>query len=117
MTQTLALLLSLAFEVPIVVALVLWNRWAPGRLVVVLLAALGATLLTHPLLWMLDPALLPSWPGGLRYALPEVAIVLIEGAVYAWPAGLGPRRGMLLSLAANAFSYGAGLLIDAIASP
>jgi len=116
-TQTHALLLSLALEVPVVVGLVHWKRWAPGRLVVVVLAAVGATLLTHPLLWMLDPALLPPWPGGLRYALPEVAIALIEGAVYAWPAGLGLRRGMLLSLAANALSYGAGLVMHALSSP
>ena len=117
MTQTDALLLSLALEVPIVVALVAWRRWAPGRLGVVALAAVGATLLTHPLLWMLDPSVLPPWPGGLRYALPEVAIALIEGAVYAWPAGLGPRRGMMLSVMANALSYGTGLLLQALSAP
>jgi hypothetical protein len=113
-TQTRALLLTLALEVPLVLALVAWRRWAPpGRLWIVALAAVGATLLTHPLLWLLDPAILPAWPGGRRFLLPEVAIVLLEGAVYAWPLGLGWRRGLLLSALANALSYGAGLLIQA----
>ncbi len=114
MTQTRALLLTLALEVPLVLALVLWRRWAPPRrLWIVVLAAVGATLLTHPLLWMLDPEILPAWPGGLRFLLPEVAIVLLEGAVYAWPLGLGWRRGLLLSVLANVLSYGVGLLIHA----
>lgn len=109
MTQTPAFLLTLAIEVPVATALVAAARWAPGRLGSVAAVALGASLLTHPLLWMAQGAGL--LPGMAAIAIAEVAVTAVEAAAYAWCAGLGPRRGAVVSLAANTASFATGLLL------
>ena len=108
MTQAQALGLTLLFEVPLVLALA--ARWRPpwGRLALV---ACAASLLTHPFAWNgirhLDA--LPFWA---RAALFETAVALVEGAMYARLVPLGWRRGLLLGVAANAFSFGLGLVLS-----
>ena len=109
MSQTTALLLTLLIEVPIVVGIARLRRWLPGGLGLLALVAVGATLMTHPLLWMGQQHL-----GGLTgIVLAEVAIACAEGATYALAAGLGWRRGLAVSFLANGASFGAGLLIAA----
>lgn len=109
MSQTTALLLTLAIEIPISVGLVAACRWAPGASLRIAAVALGATLITHPLLWMATD-FLGTWP---RLFLAEGAIALVEGVVFAVAGGLGLGRGLLVSAIANAVSFGAGLLIHA----
>jgi hypothetical protein len=110
MTQTSALLLTLLIEIPIVVGVCKMGRWARGELLQVALVSAGASLLTHPLLWMAAehvgtlPALLVA----------ETLIVLLEGVVYAWAAGLGLWRGQLVSLVANGASLGVGLALATV---
>jgi hypothetical protein len=111
LTQTLALVLTLAIEVPIVVAVVAVARWAPGRLLVVALAAALASLVTHPLLWLIDPLLVSSLSNAVRLALLESLVTIVEAAIYAGPAGLGLRRGLVLSFVANGASLGVGVWI------
>ena len=110
MSQTTALLLTLAIEIPIAVGLVAGLRWAPGETARVAAVALGATLITHPLLWMAADRL-DSWP---RLFMAEGLIALGEGLAYAFAGGLALRRGLLVSVVANAASFGMGLLIHAV---
>jgi hypothetical protein len=90
-------------EVPVVVALARRAEPRRARLVVV---ALLATALTHPVVWFVLPRL------GLTYVayvwLAELFAWLTEAALYAraLPA-LGAPRAILISLAANAASAGA----------
>lgn len=113
MNQTGALLLTLAIEVPFAVALVAWRRWAPGRLVAVAITAVAASLVTHPMLWIVDPLLRSTIDMGPRWALLETGIALVEAGVYVLGAGLSARRALVLSFLANAVSFGVGLAIHA----
>ena len=107
MTQTTALLLTLLIEVPIVAGVAWACGWARKRLGWLALVAVGATLVTHPLLWLSQSAL-----GGLTgLVIAELVVALVEGAALAWGAGIGVRRGVVLSLLANGASFGTGLLI------
>jgi len=107
-TQTSAFLLTLAVELPVVFA----GAWLAGvprdawrRLPWV---ALGANALTHPLLWIVDPLLAPTVAVAWRWGLLETAIAFVEGTAYAAAAGVGARRGLLLSVLANTLSFGVG---------
>ncbi|MCE9635185.1 MAG: hypothetical protein K8T90_05705 [Planctomycetes bacterium] len=109
MTQTGAFLLTLAIELPIVVGAVRWTRAAPTGLAWTLVLALGANAVTHPLLWLADAALRPHLALAPRWTVLELAVVAVEGTIYA-AAGLGARRGAAVALAANAASFVAGLV-------
>lgn len=113
MQQHTALLVSLALEVPLVVALgvaasrrdaapVTWGAWA--------VAGVAATLLTHPFAWWLNEealrGVLGMWP---RMAVIEVSVALAEGLIFGWLCRAWPR-GLLISALANATSFGVGLL-------
>lgn len=115
MTQTQAYLLTLAIEVPIAVGLAAWRRLAPGRLRRVALAGVAASSLTHPLLWLVDPLLWDTFDTPARWGLLEAAITLVEGAVYSLALGWRARTGLLVSLIANAVSFGVGVVIYATA--
>ena len=113
MTQATAMLLTLVIEVPVVLALAAARGWARGERGTLALVAVGANLLTHPLLWFADDLLSGSLEYAPRLAVLEVLVTLAEGFVYAVPAGLGARRGVVTSLVANATSTAAGLAIYA----
>ena len=119
MTQSEALLLTLAIEVPIAVGLVAALRWtSPRRLLLVAASSLAASTWTHPLLWMVEPLLAATIRDrALRLGLLEAGIALVEAAVYWLAAGLPPRRALLVSVVANGASLGAGLLIYALTTP
>jgi hypothetical protein len=112
-TQAHALLLTLAIEVPLVVGLAVAGRRPRAEVARLGVAALGASLLTHPLLWLADAALSDTLAWAPRVAALEVGVALVEAAVYAVAGGVGWRRGTLLSLVANGASLAAGLLIYA----
>jgi hypothetical protein len=112
MTQAQALLLSLLIEVPVALALCAW--WGPGAhrgLRRVALTGLAATLLTHPFAWALLPALHGHLPRYARWLLVEGGVAVIEGLLFWRLGGLHPYRGQLIGWAANALSFGVGLLI------
>ncbi len=113
MNQTEALLVTLSIEVPIAVALAVWRGWVAGRLGTVALSSLAASLLTHPLLWIVDPRLKTSFDTPMRWALLETAIALVEAGVYVVGAGLTARRAIVTSFLANAASFGIGVAIYA----
>jgi hypothetical protein len=78
----------------------------PRRCAVIVLANLA----THPLVWFAFPGL--AIGAGARVGFSEAWAVLAELAVYrlVWPS-LSLRRAAFVSLAANAASFAAGLLL------
>lgn len=128
--QLLALVLSLAVEVPVVCGLV-WVSGLASRsqgggvagveegqssvrcgamgLRRVALAAACGTLLTHPVVWWANTQGLVGVLGGsARLATLELGAVLVEGAVLVWLLPLGWWRGLGVSLLANGASFGLG---------
>ncbi len=106
-TQTTAFVLTLLIEVPLVVALsVGLGIAAPSRVARVLLPV-GASTLTHPLLWMARD-LVTTWPLLLGA---ELVVALVEGTIYALVGRYGLWRGLAISLLANATSFGIGCWI------
>lgn len=108
MTALAAFGLTVAVELPLYVLGLLALRLT--GLVRAVLLGVGVNLLTHPVLWYLlapDPTL-------LRIIVAEVAACLVEAAVI-W---LVVRRDALvlvvLSLGANAASFGVGLLVSVV---
>ncbi len=101
MTAGAALALTLAIEVPIAVL-------AGGRpRTRVVFAALAASLLTHPLAWWANTAIPLTFP--VRAALIEVAVALVEAALYRTLVPLPAWRALLTSCLANGASFGLGL--------
>jgi hypothetical protein len=114
-TQLVAMALSLAVEVPIVVALAGRWRWAKGRRQVIawLVTALAVTLLSHPLAWATHAALSQQIAPWLSVAWVEAGVVILEGAAFIWIFGLRWRHGFALAAVANASSFVVGLWIMA----
>ena len=105
--QLSGLLISLAMEVPLALALALGLKWVAGtdwrRLLGV---AIGTTLLTHPVAWWgyrgLRGAL--EWERWPAFALVEICVTLAEAAMYWRLARITPLRALILALAVNAAS-------------
>ncbi len=103
-----AFALTLAVEVPLVVALTRGTAPGPQRVALAVLANLAS----HPLVWFVFPELGFDYHAWL--VLAEVWAVLVEALAYTTqlPA-LGLRRGAFVSLGANAASVAAGFLLRA----
>lgn len=115
MTQWQAALLSFAIEVPaavLVAGLALRCRGVRA-LVLVALAAVAGTALTHPVVWNGVVALAPRTGWVTAVAALEVFAVAGETLVYRLATTLPWRLAALVSLAANAASFAAGLLLAA----
>lgn len=117
-TQPQALALSIAIELPVVLGLALGLRWIPrARLRRLLLVGVAATLLTHPFAWHGLPGLREVLPlFWARALLVEGLVAVVEGLLYARLLGLRLARGQALGWAANATSFGLGLLLMRLAS-
>lgn len=106
----IALLLTLAIEIPIVaVGLGRWYRVPAVRGVAM---AAGASLLTHPVAWFLLPGVLAptlGWPGYLLIA--EGFAWLVEAGIFWLATRRDPVGLLLLSLGANLASFTAGGLL------
>lgn len=111
MSQLQALGLTLLLELPVVLLLARLLGW-PVAWKRLLLLASAASLLTHPFAWeglrWLRAWTPDFWP---RAVVVEVAIALVEGVLYAKLGPLGWRRGLLLGLGVNAWSFGLGLVL------
>lgn len=104
----IAFLITVAVEVPIVVALTreypmpVWRR---------ALVAAFAQLVTHPLVWFVFPRLV-GLTGRSSLALSELWAWLAEAAFYSVVLpGLSPARALGVSALANAASIAAGLVL------
>ena len=103
MTQLQAMARSIVIEVP--VALLLGPRQ-----VRTVAAGIGATLVTHPVLWAAWFPLRARLPYAATALLLEGVVVLVEAAIYRLTLPVSWGRAALISLAANAAAFGIGLL-------
>ena len=112
MTQNLALLISLAIEVPTVLLLAQLMEPRPDKKLLLLLICAGiATLVTHPLAWIGSQMLIPYLRFPERAGSIEIIVTIAEGAFYALVGKIGWRQGLFLSAIANATSFFGGLAI------
>ena len=109
MSESEALLLSMAIEGPVAFALVALARWPSRGALQVGAAAMLATAVTHPQMWTLaiwSFGRLPYWPAILTI---EALVVVVEAGLIAWMARLTVPRAGAVSLAANGASFLVGL--------
>lgn len=112
MTQTAALVLSIAIEAALAFAMIRGLGWGDG-LNAALAASLG-TLITHPVVWYAVPRLSAPLGYAGAVALVETGVVLAESVPYRLIVPLPWRRALPASLVANAASTAAGLLYYAL---
>ncbi len=111
MTQTDALALTLIVEGITALAIARAIKLSPASCA---LAAMLASLLTHPVLWAVFYDV-HAVLGTLTTPLLEVAVFLAETPIYRWIAGCRWREVLLASLVVNAASWGTGEIIYALA--
>jgi len=109
MTETDALLISMAVEGPVAFAVVALARWPSRGALHVGLAAMVATAVTHPQMWTLAIWSFGRFPYGPAILTIEALVAAAEAALIAWMAQLTPARAGIVSLAANAASFLFGL--------
>ena len=105
-----ALLLTIALEVPIVSAL---TQWRVGRHAVLRAAitSAGASAVTLPALWWLQLRLASSpWP---TTPLLECGVAIIESGILYLLGGLRPRVALAAGISSNLFSWAAGAALFA----
>jgi hypothetical protein len=112
MTQTQALILSIAVEAAVAFVLIRALGWGSG-LNAALAASLG-TLITHPVVWHAVPRLEETIGYAGAVALAESGVVLVESIPYRLIVPLAWRRALIASLVANGASTAAGLLYYAL---
>lgn len=110
LAYAVALLLTLAVETPIVtVALARWYRVPAARGVTI---AVGASLLTHPVVWFVLPQFLVSTVGSTGYLLVAEGFAwLVEAGIFWLAIRRDPIGLLLLSLVANLASFTLGGLL------
>ncbi len=97
-------LLTLALEIPVLI-LLLRSRVSVRD---ILVAGLIATTLTIPWLWFV----LPFWLHGVEHhVVGELAVTLVETIIFVHLLKQRWLRCLCVSVAANGFSYGMGLLL------
>jgi hypothetical protein len=111
LSELQALLLSAAIEAPIAWLVVRLSRWPSRGPLHAALAAAVATAVTHPQLWAAVLWLTPRFGWAPVTLAGEAAVVVVEGLLMAWMAGLRLRHAMLLSLLTNSASFAIGLLL------
>ena len=111
MNEFQALALSAAIEAPIAWLLVRLTRWPSRGALHAALAAAVATAVTHPQLWAAALWLTPRFGWWPVCIVGEAAVVVVEGLLIAWMAGLSLRHAMLLSLVTNGASFAVGLVL------
>jgi hypothetical protein len=108
MSQLEAFVLTIVIELAVALGIMAIGRQRPTvRLVV---AVVLGTVVTHPVLWAVAPAIPVGWWWPAIGAL-EVLIGVVEGVVVVVVGQLPWRRGMFIGVAMNAVSFGLGLLL------
>lgn len=113
MTPFIALLISLAIEVPIILSLIHATKRFTCfvQFVAMFALACGATLLTHPPAWRINKIMVYYLLFPLRVILIESVIIFIEGFLFSQVLDLGWRKGLFFSFIANVASFCGGLII------
>ncbi|BAY82830.1 hypothetical protein NIES267_23150 [Calothrix parasitica NIES-267] len=112
MTPFIALLISLAIEIPIILLLThfLQRFSSLVELLAMFALACGATLLTHPLAWTSNLVMIYNLEFPARIIIIEAIVFFIEGFLYAQVLDLGWKKGLYLSFIANLASYCVGMI-------
>jgi hypothetical protein len=111
-TEFEALALSAVIEAPIAYLVMCVARWPSRGYLHVAAASAAATAISHPQLWaaaLWAYSRFPYWPS---IVVSEAVVVLVEGALIAWMAGLRLDRAMAVSLIANSGSFLFGLWLE-----
>jgi hypothetical protein len=108
MTQSIALLISLIVEIPVVI--ILLRQVSSLNFVWLVILACGATMLTHPIAWESNQILIPYTSFTVRAALIESFVVLVEGVIYSVVLKLQFQQGLFISFIANVTSFAVGLI-------
>ena len=113
MTQFIALLISLAIEIPIILLLTHFSQRFSSfvELLAMFALACGATLLTHPMAWMSNQIIIFYLFPPLTIIIVEAIVILIEGFLYSQVLDIGWKKGFCISLIANIASYLGGVII------
>ena len=113
MTQFIALLVSLAIEIPIILLLIHFlQRFSSSvELLAMFALACGATLLTHPLAWTSNQMMIYNLAFPVRIIIIEAIVIFIEGFLYSQVLDLNWKIGLYLSFIANLASYCVGMII------
>ncbi|MEL6459722.1 MAG: hypothetical protein AAFQ91_15945 [Cyanobacteria bacterium J06621_15] len=113
MTQFIALLISLAIEIPIILLLTHFlQRFSSSvELLAMFALACGATLLTHPLAWTSNQVMIYNLAFPVRIIIIEAIVIFIEGFLYSQVLDLNWKKGLYLSFIANLASYCVGMII------
>ena len=111
MAEIEALALSVLIEMPVAWLAARAAGWTGRGSGHVAAAAAVATTVTHPQFWAAALLLYPHAPYWLAVLGLEALVVLIEGLLIAWIAGLRVGQATIISLLANASSLLAGLLL------
>jgi len=107
-TYLLALGLTLVVEIPVALLVLHRRGWR-----VVLLAAVVANLISHPLLHFALPRLLSPANRGLFLLVGELGVFVLEALVYLVVARPRPRAMAVVAAAlANLVSYALGMLLS-----
>jgi hypothetical protein len=108
-----ALLLTLAVEIPLVAAGL--RRWYRVRAPSGVLVGAAASLLTHPVVWFVLPGLVAPVLGRSGYLLVAEGFAwLVEAFVYWLATRRDPVGLLLLSLLANLASYTVGAVVQLV---
>jgi hypothetical protein len=111
-TEFEALALSAAIEAPIAYVVMRLTQWPSRGNLHVAAASAAATAISHPQLWaaaLWAYSRFPYWPSIIAS---EALVVLVEGCLIAWMAGLRIDRAMVVSLIANSGSFLFGLWLE-----
>jgi hypothetical protein len=111
MTQWQAMLASIVAEATVAAALVATLAW--GRAARAAAAATLGTLITHWFAWNSAPPLMAAIGDIPGFVAIETGVTLVEAVVYRFLVPVDLGRALVLSLAANGCSAGAGLLLGA----
>lgn len=112
MTQPVALLIGLLIEIPLVMGLAIATKKMTFKELFQLLIIICATnFITHRIAWESNDIFMPYLNFTIRATIIELAVVVVEGIVYAVVSELGWKRGLFASLVANTASFFGGLAI------
>ena len=114
MTQLHAMLLSILLETPVALG-VARLRGNAGPVRPIILASVLGTCLTHPLVWPGFYFFTPLIGYGGAAVVLEVSAALVESAVYHKMTEAPIRTAMMMGCLANAFSFGVGQVLNALA--
>ncbi|MEB3215726.1 MAG: hypothetical protein VKN72_05620 [Nostocales cyanobacterium 94392] len=114
MTQFIALLISLAIEIPIILLLTHFLQGFSSftEFVGMFALACSTTLLTHSIAWTSNQIVILYLLSPVRIIIIEAIVICIEGFLYSQVLNLGWRKGFYLSLIANIASYCGGIIIS-----